>query len=338
MLPAEFDNLDVGITLHDSETGAVLDVNEELEKLYGYSRAELRSMTVGEYTAPSTRFTQEKALDRIRAAAAGESQVFEWHVERSNGELLWVSVHLSETVLDGVSCVLAEVYDITDFKARERRLRLLSRVLRHNLRNEMTVLRGYAELLTEAIEEETLEEQAETIFEIATEVGELSDSIRQIEEIATPDATKRSPTNLRDVVVSVTGTVPDEYPETDLSVETSEDVWVVADRSIRYAITHAIENAIEHNDRESPTVSVTIDDDPEAGRGVVRIADNGPEIPNVEIDVLDENTDPNEVYHGSGVGLWVMKWCVDSLGGSLEFESNSPRGNVVSISLPRVDP
>jgi len=31
----------------------------------------------------------------------------------------------------------------------------------------------------------------------------------------------------------------------------------------------------------------------------------------------------------------VILWCVESLGGELVFEENAPRGNVVSISLPK---
>jgi len=336
-LPAVFDDLHVGITLHDPDDGSVLDGNKRLEELYGYSAAELRTMAVGDYTAPSTRFSQEKAVRLIRAAAAGDSQVFEWHVERSTGELLWVRVHLSATTIDGTPCVLSEIRDITEYRARERRLRLLSRIVRHNLRNEMTLLMGYADRLRAAIEKDSLEEEVETILDIATEVGTLSDSISQIEEIASPDATQRSPTNLPEVVESIVESAKTEYPNAEFTLDVDADVWVSADKGVHYAIEHAVENAIEHNDQDEPAVTVTVSDVPERNQGVVRIADDGPPIPDVEVEVLDEESETDSTYHGSGVGLWVMKWCLDSLGGSLSFDENDPRGNVVSLSLPRVD-
>ena len=74
----------------------------------------------------------------------------------------------------------------------------------------------------------------------------------------------------------------------------------------------------------------------ESGHGMVRVIDDGPAIPDVETDVLSEDVETSSTYHGAGVGLWVIQWCVDSLGGGLSFSENSPRGNVVSISLPRV--
>jgi len=337
-LPAVFDDLDVGITLHDPETGAVLDVNEPLERLYGYSVDELRVMTVEDYTAPSTQFTQERAVEKIRAAAEGDPQVFEWHIKRSSGDLRWVRVHLSRTILDGEACVCAEIRDITGYREHERRLRLLSRIVRHNLRNEMTVLMGYAERIERAVETETLKEEIETVLNIAADVGALSESVRQVEEIVNPDTIQRTPTNLAAVVERRVEAARRDYPAADLTIEETTDTWTVADNGIDYAVEHAIENAVEHNDRATPTVTVTVESDPETDRNLIRIADNGPPIPEMERAVLDEEVETSSTYHGSGVGLWVMKWCVDSLGGELTFGENGPRGNVVTLCFPRVDP
>jgi len=334
-LPSAFDDLEVGITLHDPESGAVLDVNESLEQLYGYSAAELREMSVGEYTAPSTKYTGSEARRRIRAAAEGERQTFEWQVERASGELLWVRVRLSPTTIDGLTCVVAEVDDITEYRTRERRLRLLSRIVRHNLRNSMNLVQGRAGYVRQAVDDERLAAEVEAIETVADEVGGLSESVSQIEEMAEPDATEREATNVRAVVAPVVDAVRDAYPEADLTLTLTENGWLMADDGLRYAVEHAVENALEHNDRESPTVEVTVTG--EEGRCVVRVADDGPPIPDVETAVLDEAVETTSTYHGTGVGLWVMQWCVNSLGGELSFGEHEPRGNVVEIALPRVD-
>ncbi|MCU4975993.1 PAS domain-containing sensor histidine kinase [Halobacteria archaeon AArc-m2/3/4] len=337
-LPIVFDDLNVGITLHHPSTGEILDVNEQLERLYGYSSAEIRSMKVEDYTASSMKYTQEEAVDRIRAAAAGEPQSFEWQIERANGELRWVSVNLTATTISGVQSVCAEITDITEYKTRELLLQLLTRVVRHNLRNDMSVLIGYAERLKNAIEDDRLEEEIETILDVATEVGNLSDSINEIEQITNPSATRRSPKNLRDVIQDRIEMHRSKYPECELSIEDTTDVWVTAGEGLHYAIDHAIRNAVEHNDHDRPMVTVTVDETVEHEIGTIRIIDNGPSIPDMEIDALNVGTETSSTYHGSGVGLWVMKWCVDSLGGDLTFEENSPRGNIVSLSFPQTRP
>lgn len=336
-IPAVFDDLQTGITIHDPETGAILDVNERMAELYGYSVEQLRKMEVSDYSADTSEYTQEEAIRRIRQAAAGEPQIFEWHVKRANGELRWVRVHLVDTTIDGTDCVLAEIQDITDSKARERRLRLLYRVLRHNLRNEMTLIMGHAEYLASDADSEAVKDQVEEIRKVARAVGDLSESIRQIEEISEHDATQRSPTNVADIVRDVIADAREKHPDADLRLEEGTDGWVNADEGLRYAIEHAVRNAVQHNDRETPTVTATVTTD-DAGHVTVEIADDGPAIPQLELEALSLEFEPTSTAHGTGVGLWVMRWCIDSLGGELRFEDNTPRGNVVEFVLPRTEP
>ncbi|WP_276256524.1 PAS domain-containing sensor histidine kinase [Halomontanus rarus] len=337
-LPLLFDDLDIGIILYDPSTGNVLDVNERVERLSGYSADKFRTMEVGDYTTSSTNVSQEEVTRRIQAAVGGESQLVKWQIQRSNGEFRWISVNFTATTIGGTKRVVAEINDITEYKTREHLLQLLTRVVRHNLRNEMSILIGYAERLKNAIENDHLEEEIETILDVATEVGNLSDSINEIEQITNPDVTQRSPTNLYDVIQNRIEMLQSKHPKCDLSIKDSTDVWVTADKGLNYAIDHAIRNAVEHNNHDTPTVTVSIDEDTENEMGMIRVIDNGPSIPDMEIDALDEGTETSSTYHGSGVGLWVMKWCVDSLGGTLSFEENSPRGNIVCLSLPKTDP
>lgn len=336
-LPVAFDDLEVGIVVRDPETGEALAVNDRIEELYGYSRAELLEMEIEEFTAPSTRFSQAEAISRLRAAAAGESQLFEWRVERPTGELVWIRIRLNLTTIDGTECIIAEVREITEYKARERRLRLLNRVVRHNLRNETNVLMGYADRLKQAVEAKTLEEEVETIREIASEIGTLSDSIRQIEEIATPDATQRSPTDIGELVEEIVAEARADATAAEITVDIRDDVCVHADPGLRHAVTHAVDNALEHTDREVPSIEVSVGIDSDTGQAEIAVGDDGPPIPPIEIDVLRDDVAASTTYHGSGIGLWVMQWCVDSLGGELVFEENSPRGNVVRFLLPRAE-
>jgi len=59
----------------------------------------------------------------------------------------------------------------------------------------------------------------------------------------------------------------------------------------------------------------------------------------MEVEALDEHTETTATSHGSGVGLFVMKWCIESLGGELKIERREDdRGNVVSFYLPPKEP
>lgn len=333
-LPEEFGALKTGVMLHDAETGRILDVNERLETLFGYDADTLQTMQVEDFTAPTTKLTQAMAVRRIRAAADGDPQSFEWQVERRSGEVLWVSVDLTAVGVDGRDCVLAEVRDITEYKTRERRLRLLNRAVRHNLRNDSTVLMGYVEQAMESVDQERLVSDLETVHDIAADIGSLSDSIEEFEEIADSNRSGRSRVSVNEVVREQVVAVQQAHPEAAVRLDEQAAVWALADDGIDYAIGHALENAIVHNDRDTPSVTVTVAKDSDGDRGEVRIIDDGPPIPDIEVDVLDAWESKTDTYHGSGLGLWVMQWSIDSLGGELVFEEREPRGNVVRMLLP----
>lgn len=165
----------------------------------------------------------------------------------------------------------------------------------------------------------------------------MTESVQQIEEIADPNATQRTPTDAGDLVRSTAEKMASKHPKANLSVDIESDVKVVADDGIRYAIEHAIENAIVHNDNLEPDVELAVTNKPESDHAELKILDDGPPIPDIETDVLVDGVDTSSTYHGSGVGLWVMQWCVNSLGGELSFEERADRGNIVTISLPMSD-
>jgi hypothetical protein len=54
--------------------------------------------------------------------------------------------------------------------------------------------------------------------------------------------------------------------------------------------------------------------------------------------VLRGERDVRSVYHGSGLGLWLVYWAVDRSAGELAFETatDAGRGNTITVSLDRL--
>jgi len=124
------------------------------------------------------------------------------------------------------------------------------------------------------------------------------------------------------------------YPSATVSVEEREEMWIYVDDAFEYAITHTLENAVVHAERPESVVTVSVGPSPNTGRVEISVRDRNPRIPSGELDALFDRDGRSSVSHGSGVGLFVTKWCVESLGGEVEFGRRSPRGNEVSIYLP----
>ncbi len=218
--------------------------------------------------------------------------------------------------------------DITDRQRREQRIQVLNRVLRHNLRNDMNAIHGYAELVAER--GSGPDEYAERIQEMSTDLLAIGEKAREIEEIFTTD---RVAVPLSDVLKDVVGTVRSEFPESAISVNSSVEPVAVNGAVLAPALRELLTNGLQHNTAENPWVEITVERAAVADGSVrIQVADNGPGIPDHELAPLRDGAE-TDLEHGSGLGLWLVKWAVTRLNGELEFARDRPDGTVATLSL-----
>jgi signal transduction histidine kinase len=94
-------------------------------------------------------------------------------------------------------------------------------------------------------------------------------------------------------------------------------------------------NAIQHNDNEVPevTVSATAGDDTVR----VRIADNGPGIPDERKEEIFEQGEVSLDSEGTGLGLYLVDTLVGRYGGEVRVKDNNPDGAIFIVELPIAD-
>jgi len=226
------------------------------------------------------------------------------------------------------------IRNITDLKEHEQRLSVTNRVLRHNLRNELNIIDGYAASLDSQLPE--THEELEQIRSAANRLETVGDNARHIQS-----SLERTESSLRSydataALETVVSRFRDQHPQAQISLEMPGGVDVCAHESeqLETIFENVVENAIEHNDRDEPEVSISVEQGDETA--TVRIADDGPGIPSTERDALSR-TQETKLEHGSSLGLWVINWLTASIGGTVAFEVNEPRGTVVVIQLQRPD-
>lgn len=103
------------------------------------------------------------------------------------------------------------------------------------------------------------------------------------------------------------------------------------DRVLQHNIRNDL-NAIEHSDRATPDVTLAVD--ARGDRVLVRVSDDGPGISKMDRDVVETGATTEALYHGSGLGLWVVYWIARRSGGSVTAEDAEPRGTRATMSLP----
>jgi signal transduction histidine kinase len=257
-------------------------------------------------------------------------------------------------------------------REREQRLEVLYRVLRHNLRNEMSIVQNYAGIINDMSGEEPIRDAAQTILDAGEDLVGLSEKARQIENALQEASTEPTTLDAAGVVREIADDMREEYPDVDLRASIPETAWVSAIPSLQLAIENVCENACKHNDADDPVVEVSVDangadgveqgaeaagveadggtatgadgdaapgDDTEDAPGevTIEVSDNGPGIPEQDRNVLKEGRE-TALEHGSGLGLWLVYWVVDKSGGVLGFDENEPRGSIVTVELDAAAP
>jgi len=105
-----------------------------------------------------------------------------------------------------------------------------------------------------------------------------------------------------------------------------EDERLILGGSLAADLKRKLPTAVEAHEGDAPK---TVE---------VHVCDDGPGIQSMEIDALEDRREITELAHGSGLGLWVMKWFVDTVDGELRIDTREPRGTEVTFVLPTAPP
>jgi signal transduction histidine kinase len=232
--------------------------------------------------------------------------------------------------LNGSLVVLS---DITTLKKRQEDLHLLkqilTRVFRHNMRNDLNVIEGYASQIPESTAGQR-GHIASTIRERAAHLQDEAAKAQEIERVFEDHDPER--VTLADVVDRVLVEYRDDR---DVAITARvDDVTVAVHPQFPVALSELVENAIVHHQGTGDpeiTVSTTVSDD----RVVLTVADDGPGIPASERDVLQANEETS-LHHSSGIGLWLVKLVVTRGDGELRIDSDDT-GTRIELALQRVD-
>lgn len=216
----------------------------------------------------------------------------------------------------------------TQVKVQQQFYRVLNRLLRHNIRNDLTYVRGYAEVLAD-----NGDESADRIISFADDLINTAEKVRLLEDrVLNPG--DDSEIDVVEIVESVVEEAREEYPESNIEFAPAQDTIRIRSNGpiLDLVLNEVMENAIVHNDAQEPIVEIELATDDSDYAVIISIADNGPGIPDHEITPLEEEVETS-LEHASGIGVWAIKWGVEQLGGKVSFEANEPRGTIVRMPI-----
>lgn len=223
---------------------------------------------------------------------------------------------------------------VTDraLERREQRLSVLSRVLRHDIRNNLNVVLGNLRTLAEGADlDPTARESLATAINHATAVVETAEQTRHVRRTLSQSSVE--PTDVAALVEAAVDAAEQSVAGAGIEARTDVDATAPAGAGFRDALTALLTDVVERRrdgaDGADATVSVRRRD------ATVAVEVRGPvdPVPEMVREALVEGRE-TPLGHGNGISLWVLRWAAENAGGRLRLpETDDYR---VRVELPAI--
>jgi PAS domain S-box-containing protein len=330
-----------GIFILDPKNGAILDVNQKMMEMYGYSRAEALLLQADDLSINQPPFTRKGAMERIKEAVLGIPQLIEWHCRHKSGKLFWGEVNLKSALIGGHERILAIVRDISERKRIEEdkdryqdqlrslalELSLLEERERHRLATAIHDHIGQ-NLALAKIKLDNLRSQAGNTS-LVQSMEEVREFLEQAITYTRSLSFELSPPVLYELGFSAAVEWLADYfrkrhgiqitiEDDQRAKPISDSVRVFLFQAVRELLTNVVKHARAHQiriviTRQNQIIKLLVDDD---GQGLTTSTPL-------------ENENPSE-----GFGLFSIRERLKYIGGDFKIKSLSQKGTRVFIQAP----
>lgn len=223
-------------------------------------------------------------------------------------------------------------------KEKERELRstrdqlaVLNRLMRHDIRNDLSIVVGRTSELADYVDDDEGEEVLSEVLVAGHHVLELTRTIEEaVESITAPGAPTLTDVDVRPVLLDEIEKARTLYSRGEIVVEGGiPSVKVRGNGLLSSVFGNLVSNAMLYNDAEEPEVRIGVEVRDDVVR--VTVADNGPGIPAHRADEIFQHGESGN-DGGTGTGLFIVDRLVQQFGGDVSVETRG-RGSTFVVTL-----
>ncbi|MFC4769487.1 PAS domain-containing sensor histidine kinase [Effusibacillus consociatus] len=317
-------------------TGNFQSINPATETITGFTREELLNKFFAPFIVPEDR---ERALFHFQKLVEGEPQNMEVAITHKSGRLIDVNViGVPIIVNEKMVGVFGIMKDITERKRTEELLRKSDKLsalgqlaagVAHEIRNPLTALKGFIQLLQSG----TYKEEYSAIM--LSELERIELIVDEFLVLAKPQVSNYQPHDIRILLNNIIALLDTQAILSNVQIltEFESDLPLVKceDNQIKQVFINILKNAIEAMpDGGKIVIEMRTHG---VNRILIRFIDEGHGIPPERIPKLGEPFYTTK-EKGTGLGLMVTYKIIENHHGSISIESEINQGTIVNVFLP----
>ena len=264
-------------------------------------------------------------------------------VERGAQDFLIKGDFGPKILLQTIEYAIERARQQQELAQRNKELALLNQIVRHDIKNDLTVILGWGEALREHVEPAG-QDHLDRIMSASEHIEGIAETAGEFMEILDGDGeVELHPISLESVIRTEIEKARSEHSEAAITVtgELPQGIQVTATDLLSSVFRNLLNNAVTHNDKDEPEITVEVDLHPDTVD--VHVCDNGPGIPDSQKSQIFGRGEMGQQSHGSGIGLYLVDTLVDMYDGTVRVQdravwADDPEldGSVFTVTLNRV--
>lgn len=354
---ALFEASSQGVMLHDENQ--YLEVNPAAVRIFGYrSQEELIGRHPRDTSPPlqaNGEPTDALARQHIQECLTKGSARFEWLARRASGEIIPLEVILTRIEWRGRQIIQASINDISERKrAEEELLRALARekelgqlksnfvsMVSHEFRTPLGIIQSSTEILADYLDQLDPAERRAQLDSIVRNTRRMANLMEEVLVLGRLDAGrmefKPAPLDLRvfgQRVVDEIAAATEHRCPIRFHCDCEDSTVQVDENLLRHILTNLLSNAVKYSDPGRPVEFLVHRAPLEL---MLAVRDEGAGIPAADLPWLfNAFHRGRNVGHlpGTGLGLTIVKRCVELHRGHIKIESQVGQGTTVTVRVP----
>ncbi|MBT2736345.1 PAS domain S-box protein [Bacillus sp. ISL-7] len=318
--------------------GTITNLNPQYDVITGFKREEAIGKNVKQLLPKS----YKRYLPKFISTVVEEIKpvMYELYIPHANGNRIILQCTSIPMIINGnITGIIGYGSDVTTLRDAEERLRRteklsivgeLSASVAHEIRNPLTSLKGFVQLL------QMEDEKHQFFYQIMLdELNRINDIVGELLLLAKPQLLKYTKADLQKLLMDVISLLNTEASLYNVQIESlfpENDIWIECEpNQLKQLFINLIKNSIEAS-QNGGTVSIILEQI-ENSHVLISIKDNGCGISKERLEKIGEPFYSSK-EKGTGLGLTVSFKIVQSHQGNIHFDSQKNQGTSVQISLP----